>query len=144
MTRYEPISQWMTAAPWTLDESETVERAAELFRTQHIRHLPILREGRLAGILSERDMFVATQFAQTRGLAVGVLMAPDPVTVAPDATLSAVAEKLWVTREGAAVIVEGGRVLGVFTAVDALRALAGRANVPVVTDPILGAEHRTD
>ena len=134
MKTNEPISKWMTTSPWTLDESEHVERAVEIFRTEHIRHLPVLREGRLAGILSERDTFVAAQFAETRGLAVGILMAPDPVIVGPDATLGFVAERLWRTREGVAVVVEGGRVLGVFTAVDALRALADHGPSPVAAD----------
>jgi len=131
MKTHESISKWMTPSPWTLDEGAHVEQAVEIFRTMHIRHLPILREGRLAGVLSERDTFVASQFAQTRGLAVGILMAPDPVIVGPDATLAFVAEKLWTTREGAAVVVEGGKVLGVFTAVDALRALADQDRAPV-------------
>ena len=140
MTRYESITQWMTPAPWTLDEGETVERAAELFRIHHIRHLPILRRGRLAGMLSERDMFVAAQFAQTHGLAVGILMAPDPIVVAPDATLTSVADKLWRLREGVAVVVGAGQVLGVFTAVDALRVLADQ-KTPL--DSARGAEPGT-
>lgn len=126
MMTHDPISKWMTAMPYTLDEGESVARAEEIFRSHRIRHLPVLREARLAGVLSERDMFVAAQFAQTRGLSVGVIMAPEPITARPDALLRDVAEKLWVEREGVAIIVEDGRVLGVFTAVDALRALADR------------------
>lgn len=142
MKRSEPVSRWMTPAPWTLDEDETVERAAEIFRTQRIRHLPVLRERRLVGMLSERDMFVAAQFAQTSGLKVGVLMAPNPVVVAPDSMLSTVAERLWVTSEGAAVVVEDGHVLGVFTAVDALRALADASKAELAAGATLAAAHR--
>lgn len=124
MNPTEPVSRWMTSAPITIEETHKVEEAEELLRIHHVRHLPVVREGRLAGVISERDLFIAAQFAQTRGLAVGVLMALDPVRVGPDATLAAVAEKLWVLREGVAIVMDGERILGVFTAVDALRALS--------------------
>lgn len=120
----DPIAAWMTTTPFTLDENEPVERAEALFRAHAIRHLPITREGQAVGVVSERDLFVAGRFAHTRGLPVGVLMTTEPVVVPPTAPIAEVADRLWKEREGVALVMAQGRLQGVFTAVDALRALA--------------------
>ena len=75
------------------------------------------------GIVSERDLFVADKFTDTRGMKVAILMSPEPYAVALSTPLTEVARAMEMRRLGAAVVVDHGRIVGVFTAVDALRAL---------------------
>lgn len=122
--REDLIEDWMTLLPHTLAPGDSVEHATSLLRDKGVRHLPVVDSGRVVGIISERDLFVASRFANTQGMKVEVLMEPDPYTVPRTALLRDVAKKMEAQRYGAAVVLEEGRLVGVFTAVDALRALA--------------------
>ena len=63
------VREWMTAHPETIDSSDSTEHAAALMIHGGFRHLPVLEEGRLAGILSIRDvMRVALQDMSPRGV----------------------------------------------------------------------------
>ena len=52
----DPVSRWMTAHPETVDASDTTEHAATLMIHGGFRHLPVLEDGKLAGMLSIRDL----------------------------------------------------------------------------------------
>lgn len=51
-----PVSRWMTAGPETIDADDTTEQAGTLMIHGGFRHLPVLDEGRVVGILSIRDL----------------------------------------------------------------------------------------
>ncbi len=116
----------MTPMPQTLAPGDPVEHATALLRKAAVRHLPVVADGRVVGIISERDLFVASRFASTKGMKVETLMEPEPYTVARKTPLSEVARTMEASRYGAAIVVENGRLVGIFTAVDGLRALADR------------------
>ena len=91
-----------------------------------IRHLPVLEGGKLVGILTERDV---TLVETLRGLnleEVRVLdaMSPDVFTVGPKASVRQTATEMADHKYGSVVVVDGDHVAGVFTTVDALRALS--------------------
>jgi acetoin utilization protein AcuB len=89
-----------------------------------IRHLPVVEETTLIGLVSDLEIgFLVALRAQPDRLAVGEIMTANPYVVAPDADLQAVATHLVEHKETCAVIVDKGRVVGVFTQTDALRAL---------------------
>jgi CBS domain-containing protein len=59
----------MTANPETLDADDTTEHAAVLMIHGGFRHLPVLDEGRVAGIVSIRDLMrVALEDSSPRGV----------------------------------------------------------------------------
>src|SRR5579863_568218 len=51
-----PIGRYMTSQPWTLESGASLGDARRLMHAHGIRHLPILDDGRLVGVLSERDL----------------------------------------------------------------------------------------
>ena len=114
----------MTPLPYTLAPTDSVEQAAVMLREKGVRHLPVVADGTVVGILSERDLFVASRFANTHGMAVEVIMEADPYVVRRSTPLREVARTMEAKRYGAAIVVEDGRLVGVFTAVDGLRALS--------------------
>ncbi len=59
---------------------------------------------------------------------VGDVMTPDPLLVAPEDTLGEVAERLAERDLGSALVVEYGRLIGILTSRDLLRAVAGRVH----------------
>ena len=122
------VRDFMTSMPGTIDADRTLEQARELMSQFQSRHLPVVRDGVLVGILSQRDIATAESLGR-RGKAhtVDEAMSTPPFTCGPDAHLHAVASEMAEHKYGTAVIVEREHplhVIGLFTTVDALRALA--------------------
>lgn len=114
----------MTPLPYTLAPGDTVEHATALLREKGVRHLPVVDAGRVVGLISERDLFVASRFANTHGMKVEIIMEPEPYTVTRDTSLREVARTMESKRYGAAIVVDAGVLVGVFTAVDGLRMIS--------------------
>jgi acetoin utilization protein AcuB len=95
-------------------------------REHGCRHLPVLDKGELVGMVSLRDLrFIDTLEDIDRDhVTVEEAMTPDPFAVSPDAPLAWVAEVMAGDKYGSAVVVEEGRVIGIFTTIDALRVLS--------------------
>ena len=116
------IDAFMTRNPTTTEATRDLTAALELMRSQHIRHLPVLVDGKLAGILSERDAEVALASGGSQ-LKVGSVMVTDPFTIASHSSLEWVAMIMAERKCGSVLVVEEGEVVGVFTTTDALHAL---------------------
>lgn len=116
----------MTGTPYTIGSDQTLAQAHRLMRERGLRHLPVLRGGRLVGVLSQRDLYFLESLS---GIDVEIdevadAMTPDVYTVGPGEPLREVARTMAERKLGCAVIVEADRVLGIFTVTDALRHIA--------------------
>jgi len=110
----------------SIGADQKVGLARSLMRGHRVRHLPVLRGGRLVGMISERDIYWIETLKEEDGddLLVSEAMSPSPYAVAPDAPLSEVVREMAEHKYGSAVVLDHGEVVGVFTTVDALRALS--------------------
>ncbi len=119
-----PVEEFSTLSPYMLEADETLLKAVRLMRDQNIRHLPIVKAGRICGIISERDLNLLegnVPFDDTR---VGDFMAESPYVVAASTPLDKVAYHMSMEKIGSAVVVDAERKpIGIFTATDALNAL---------------------
>jgi len=118
------IGKYMTAGPHTIGREQSLTAAKQLMHKSHVRHLPVLHAGKLVGIISERELDVIEALPGSKQLLVEDAMVPDVYTIAEDAPLDTVAADMARLKVGSAVVLKGGDVVGVFTAVDGLRALA--------------------
>lgn len=126
MTDAREVREFMTACPHVLTPGQSVASAGELMRQQRIRHVPVVEEGRLCGLVSEHDVTLVLSLVDVDPGRVRVrdVMSRDTYTVSPSTPLQDVAAEMAESKAGSAVVVaEGGEVLGIFTTVDALRAL---------------------
>ena len=119
------IQRFMTPAPHTISTRQTLAEAHQAMRERGVRHLPVVEEGKLVGVVSQRDLYLLETL---RGVDVGrelveEAMTDAPFVVGPDASLEEVAEAMANRKHGSAVIVENATVVGIFTSTDALRAL---------------------
>ena len=119
------VAEYMTREPQAIDPVASLPSALKVMRTHGIRHLPVTIRDELVGVLSTRDLNLVTTLAQAPPDAITVedVMSREPYTVTPRTPLYKVARAMAERRIGSAIIVDGGRVVGVFTTVDALRAL---------------------
>lgn len=122
----QTIDQYMTRSPHTIGHHQTLAAAHGMMNQLKVRHLPVLEGGKLIGLLSERDlMFVETLRTVDREVVkVGDAMSLDIFTVHPKDSVRKIAAQMADHKYGSAIVVDGKQVVGVFTTVDALRALA--------------------
>jgi acetoin utilization protein AcuB len=118
------IAKYMTAGPHTIGREQSLTAAKQLMHRNHVRHLPVLHAGKLVGVISERELDVIEALPGSKQLLVEDAMVPDVYTISEDTPLQAVAADMARLKLGSAVVVKDGDVVGVFTAVDGLRALA--------------------
>lgn len=120
------IREFMTPLPHTIGRDQPLSAAHRLMNEHHIRHLPVLSAGQLVGIVSDRDLkFVeALKDVDPERVTIEEAMSQAPYTVAPSAPLGEVVAQMASERYGAALVLEHGHVVGIFTAIDALRTLA--------------------
>jgi acetoin utilization protein AcuB len=121
------VRGFMTPAPHTIGADQTLTTAHALMRKHQIRHLPVLRESRLVGLLSQRDLLFIENLpgVEPDTVLVEEAMSEEPFAIAPDTSLEWVAMKMGEHKYGSTVVLDHGRVVGVFTTVDALKALQG-------------------
>ena len=124
-----PVRQYMSALPETIEEGLMLSDAKDRMFALGVRHLPVLRGGKLVGILSQRDIAMAEALASVSfaSIPVAQVMTPMPFTCGPNAHVEAVAREMAAHHYGSAVVVDPEhptQVVGVFTTTDALRALA--------------------
>jgi CBS domain-containing protein len=119
------VSDYMTPAPHCVAPEDALPKAHTIMHEHAIRHLPVLRRSELVGILSDRDLNLVQTLAHVRPEEITVedAMTREPYAVAPDLPLTKVARVMVERKIGSAVVVDGGRVAGVFTVTDALQAL---------------------
>lgn len=127
MTKPIPtIQKYMTTSPHTIGEDQPMTVAHRMMREHHIRHLPVLREAKVVGLVSDRDLHLveALQDVDPRAVRVSEAMTWEPYVVSPDSALDEVVATMAETKYGSAVVVQHGKVVGIFTTVDACRAFA--------------------
>ena len=134
-------------AEWPILASEsTVEDTIKLFAEAQISGAPVVKDGRLVGIITEGDLIFQDaeikspgfldilggivplgnteeyrrEALKSAGVTVGEVMTSDPVTVTPEVTLSEAATVMAEQRKKILPVVEGERLAGVITRMDIL------------------------
>lgn len=120
------VQKYMSTAPHSIGRAQPLRVAHAMMHEHHIRHLPVLEGGRLVGILTERDVGLITSMmdASERDTTVEEAMTTDVYAVSPEALLDEVASEMAERKYGSAVVLQNQKVVGIFTTVDACRALS--------------------
>lgn len=119
------VRHFMTPDPVTIDGELSISDAlARMFQIR-ARHLPVYVRGHLVGILSDRDVahLSAVQGVDANKFTAEQACSPNPYVCTPDTPLEQVVQVLVDHKFGAALVMENGVLLGIFTVVDALQAL---------------------
>jgi acetoin utilization protein AcuB len=124
MSRYA-IRRHMSVSVHSVTSRHTLAEAHQVMRERGVRHLAVIDEGRLVGVVSQRDLYLLETLKgvdAAREL-VEEAMTSEPFVVGPDAPLDEVAEQMAHRRHGSALVLESETVVGIFTTTDALKAL---------------------
>lgn len=127
MSNRRTIRNYMTPSPVTVSRATTMAKAMKVLDEHGFRHLPIVDDaGHLVGCLSERELKIVENM---RVVDAGMACVEDfilgpPYAVSPDTPLGEVTRAMAESKHGSAIVVEGDKVVGMFTTVNALRALS--------------------
>jgi CBS domain-containing protein len=126
------VKDIMTKEVSTLGRNDTLDIADDMMTLERIRHLPVLDEGRVVGVVSQRDLFRSALAAALgygenaqkrllRTIRVKEVMSEPPITVSPEATAKEAIRLMLERKIGCLPVVEGHTLVGIVTETDILR-----------------------
>lgn len=121
----------LTPGVITISPETTLPDAIRLARERGVRHLPVTEDGKLVGIVSDRDLKQAMASPATSldvhelkylldRLAVGELMTRAVITIGPTAPVEEAARLMVTEKISALPVMDGDRLLGIVTETDVL------------------------
>ncbi len=128
------VRNWMTPNPITITPQTTLPEAHRLMDEHYIRRLPVIKQGKLVGIVTLGDIRQA-QASNATTLSVYELnylldqipakefMAYKPITISPDATIAEAACLMLQYKIGGLPVIENGELVGIITETDFCRLL---------------------
>lgn len=128
MIRMPKIKSLMTAFPFSISSGAPVNEAIAFMREKQIRHLPVTDNGKLIGVVSDRDikLVLGPDFAYPNPAetTVGDAMIREAYIVDLEERADSVLEHMAEHHIGSAVITRHGKLAGMFTTSDACREFA--------------------
>lgn len=120
------IQKYMSYVPKSIGHDQTVAQAADFMRKLHVRHLPVLKGGKIVGVLSDRDIKFITSFKDVNPetLLVEEACTADPFCTNPEAPLNEVVTEMANKKYGCVLVMDNAKLVGIFTEVDAYKALS--------------------
>jgi acetoin utilization protein AcuB len=127
------VGDIMSVSPVTITPSTSVQAAQALMQLRKIRHLPVLQDGHLVGMISDRDIRLVLPSPATSltvweirhlldQLMVGEVMTYFVMTTASDCPVTEAVGRMLGHKVGALPVVEDRQVVGILTRTDVLRA----------------------
>jgi len=128
------VKKWMTTNPFVLAADQPIKVAVQQQVENRIRHMPVVRNNALVGILTDRDLKRALPSVMAGATPeeyrafmertlVSEVMTPNPITCEPETDLRDAVRIFVEHKFGSIPVVENGRVVAILCQTDALRAL---------------------
>lgn len=126
------VREIMMGSPVTMKPEDTLGLANDVISLGRIRHIPVVEDGRLVGLLSERDLMGAaattifglkqrSRSALLKSVLVKDVMKKRVVTVKPDTSIKETARLMKEKKIGCVPVVNEGNLVGLVTTTDILR-----------------------
>lgn len=126
------VREIMMGSPVTLKPEDTLDLANDVISLGRIRHIPVVADGRLVGLLSERDLMGATTMvifglkqksksALLKSVLIKDVMKKKVITVAPTTPIQEAAHLMADKKIGCVPVVSDGSLVGLVTTTDILR-----------------------
>jgi acetoin utilization protein AcuB len=117
------IRDLMIPDPISITASASIGDAIELMKANHIRHLPVVSKGRkLEGLVTLADLKQGLIPSMLGDVDLKDLMITDPITVAPEDDIETAAQIIYKHKIGGLPVTKNGRLVGIITETDMLRA----------------------
>ncbi len=119
------IQKFMSYNPQSIDASATIAAAQDLMKQKNIRHLPVVADGKVLGVVSDRDIKLAMSLIGVNPKAfVKDIIQHAVYSVSPQTPLDHVVDEMALKHYGSAIVEDNHKLVGIFTATDALKAVS--------------------
>jgi acetoin utilization protein AcuB len=130
------IRQIMKTKVIRISADDSLWTVKEIMELAHVRHLPVVRQGELVGVVSQRDLLRASlsnvmglpaQEHQLflQGVKISEVMSGEPTSIGPDASIREAARIMAARKIGCLPVIEAGELIGIVTETDVLGYFAG-------------------
>ena len=125
------VKDLMSREVVTIGRNDNLRMVDDLMATRHLRHIPVVEDHDVVGVVSQRDLFKASmsstmgygqkgQRAFLQTVWVKEIMAHPVITVSPDTSVSEAADLMITKGIGCLPVIEGDTLVGVVTKTDLL------------------------
>jgi acetoin utilization protein AcuB len=125
MKKIPKMKSVMTPFPFDIGLHDPIGEARRLMMKHKVRHLPVMDNHELKGLISDRDIKLILgpefDYPDPKELTVEDAMVEEPYVVDLETSLITVLDELAARHIGTAVVMKGARVAGIFSASDACR-----------------------
>jgi CBS domain-containing protein len=115
------VNDIMNRYPMTVQPEDMAWLASQKMAWGGVRHIPVIREGRLVGLVSERDLAVHhAQVSGGDGIRIEAIMRAHPQTAAPEDSITEVTARMAANKISCLPVVDKGALVGIITTTDIL------------------------
>lgn len=134
------VRRWMKTPVHAVKPLDSIQHARELMERHRVNQLPVIVDGRLVGIVTDRDLRDAfpsvfdsasarrkrppVAAADPQTVRVEMVMSPEPTAIAVGSSMADAARLMRRLRIGALPVIDAGRVVGILTRSDVLEAFS--------------------
>jgi acetoin utilization protein AcuB len=137
------VNDLMTAIPQTVTPETSLRHVIEVMKSEGCRQLPVLENGRLVGIITDRDIRLVMNSPMVlhnrwqdeellENITAGSCMTANPLTVTPDMPAYRAARMLSLYKFGALPVEDDGVLVGIITVTDFLENFASHQDDKIV------------
>lgn len=129
------VKEWMVSDPITIDENASIMKATQLMKEHNIRRIPVIRQNKLVGIVSDRDIKEAAPSKATSldvhelyyllsEIKLKDIMTQNPITLKEDDSVEKAAVIMLENKiSGLPVVDDQGKVTGIITQTDVFKVM---------------------
>lgn len=121
------LEEIMKTEVHSLNPDQTVQNVIDLFEKERIRHAPVVEDGKVVGVVSDRDLkdalpsrFTVSPKGDPYKKTVREIMTSDPVIAHPMDSVKEIAMVFYEQQIGCLPVVSGGKLAGFITETDLL------------------------
>ena len=132
----ERVREAMTPAPTTVEASENVVEAARLMASQDVGSLPVVDDGQLVGMVTDRDLAlqVLAKDLDPHKTVVASVCSENPVVVGPEDSLDEALQRMAREQVRRLPVVQDRRLVGILAQADVSRAAEPEATGRLVEE----------
>ena len=128
------VKEIMSTEVTVVDRNDPLSKIEELMVAKKLRHLPVVEDGKLLAIITQRDLFKAAmssvlgygkkaQKAFLQTVPAKEIMVEPVITVAPETSVAEAMDLMLQKEIGCLPVTDGAKVVGIVTKTDLLRHL---------------------
>jgi acetoin utilization protein AcuB len=110
----------MTRHPETIKPDDTLAKAKEMMNAAGFRRLPVMKDGEIVGMLTERNLREHAGYLDSTK--VNVAMSVPVISVRPNSTVQEATRLMLQHKIGGLPVLDSGKLVGMVTTIDTLRA----------------------